>query len=575
MSTTKESLECNSPTTETAESFDKRVLCINDFDIIVSTVHGASDRIERLHRYFRDAGIIRFMLDYEQKYTGRSPVRLYRDAAYGCGQHFCNIQEKFAKRNIIYFEDDAMICPDFCEVMNRHLADLPDDWRIFFAGHRANGYAGEHVTDLVLRSNKRCNNTGNFIGTQCVCLRGGEWRDMLTHDMRDHSFFHYHPKRGFDAVFPYWCKAKKIPFYFAAKSFIGQGGCESIILGGISKMAGLDYYREVDAANSRKKQDPHGTEGAVIQPLVTIVLPVYNVESYLRQCLDSIIHQTIQNIQIVCVNDGSTDGSLAILEEYAAEDSRFTILSQENQGAGSARNAAYLHIKGKYTFFADPDDWLEFDLCEKASRQLEKTDADVVYFQYYLEHADSSHTFSKEFDLRWPEIRISPASRSGLLTTRLQPWCKCWRTDFLIKNQIRFSEGKRPHNDQIHNWKGCVLARRVTVMNEYLYHHRRGRLGSYQSVICQDHFVILDTVKEIETILKDAGQYGDYQTAYWQGKTSSFHYVHSRLLDAEQSEFRRLVLDSLSKEDLHFIRSASLKKLHPSVPAFYEMLELL
>ena len=78
-----------------------------------------------------------------------------------------------------------------------------------------------------------------------------------------------------------------------------------------------------------------------MQPKVTIILPVYNVEPYLRQCLDSVVNQTMREIQIVCVNDGSTDGSPTILEEYAADDSRIEIIHQENQGGGSARNAAY------------------------------------------------------------------------------------------------------------------------------------------------------------------------------------------------------------------------------------------
>jgi len=91
-----------------------------------------------------------------------------------------------------------------------------------------------------------------------------------------------------------------------------------------------------------------------MQPKVTIILPVYNVEPYLRQCLDSVVNQTMREIQVICVNDGSTDGSPTILEEYAAKDPRVEVYHQENQGAGSARNAAYPYVRGKYTTLPIP-----------------------------------------------------------------------------------------------------------------------------------------------------------------------------------------------------------------------------
>jgi len=148
---------------------------------------------------------------------------------------------------------------------------------------------------------------------------------------------------------------------------------------------------------------------------VTIVLPVYNVEPYLRQCLDSVVNQTMQDIQIICVNDGSTDKSLTILQEYAARDGRIEIIDQENQGAGSARNAAIPYIRGKYVYFADPDDWLDVKLCEKTYACAEATGADAVFFL-------SSRTTGKDiseksifaFDHTLPKIRCSAGEKKDL-----------------------------------------------------------------------------------------------------------------------------------------------------------------
>src|SRR5215469_13757361 len=111
-----------------------------------------------------------------------------------------------------------------------------------------------------------------------------------------------------------------------------------------------------------------------MQPIISIIIPVYNVEPYLRQCLDSVVNQTMRDIQIICVNDGSPDNSRAILQEYANRDSRIEIIDKPNGGQSSARNAAYPHIRGKYTLFVDSDDWIERDLCEKTYRKAEETD---------------------------------------------------------------------------------------------------------------------------------------------------------------------------------------------------------
>ena len=92
---------------------------------------------------------------------------------------------------------------------------------------------------------------------------------------------------------------------------------------------------------------------------VSVIIPVYNVEPYLKQCMDSVVGQTLKDIEIICVDDGSTDGSLDILKEYATEDSRIQIIEQKNAGAGAARNNGMRHATGKYLSFLDSDDFFE------------------------------------------------------------------------------------------------------------------------------------------------------------------------------------------------------------------------
>lgn len=124
------------------------------------------------------------------------------------------------------------------------------------------------------------------------------------------------------------------------------------------------------------------------ESLISIVVPVYNVGKYLPQCLDSIIGQTYQNLEIICVNDGSTDNSLDILEEYGAKDSRIKIVTQENHGASAARNRGMQEVKGKYLMFVDGDDWIDRDTCKKTVTVAEEKKADLVFWSYTREYGD-------------------------------------------------------------------------------------------------------------------------------------------------------------------------------------------
>ena len=108
-------------------------------------------------------------------------------------------------------------------------------------------------------------------------------------------------------------------------------------------------------------------------PKVSIIIPVYNVEKYIRQALDSVISQTLKDIEIICINDCTPDKSFEIVKEYAENDARFVLFEMEsNQGQGIARNRALDIAQGDYIMFLDPDDWLELDACEKAYNQIHK-----------------------------------------------------------------------------------------------------------------------------------------------------------------------------------------------------------
>ena len=117
-------------------------------------------------------------------------------------------------------------------------------------------------------------------------------------------------------------------------------------------------------------------------PLISVIVPIYNMESLLPRCLDSLAAQTLRDLEIICVDDGSTDGSGGIVRKYASGDSRFRLITQENSGRAEARNAGIRAAAAPYLGFADPDDYVEPDMYERLYRLAEETGADMVQCSY-------------------------------------------------------------------------------------------------------------------------------------------------------------------------------------------------
>ena len=135
---------------------------------------------------------------------------------------------------------------------------------------------------------------------------------------------------------------------------------------------------------------------------VSIIIPVYNAEKFLKKCLDSIVNQTFKDIEIICVNDGSKDNSLSILKEYQSKDSRIVIIDKENAGVSAARNDGIRKSTGEYITFVDSDDWLELNGIESIYKIITEKNVDVVNYNYYVdtsyECASQENIFPKELE---------------------------------------------------------------------------------------------------------------------------------------------------------------------------------
>ena len=177
----------------------------------------------------------------------------------------------------------------------------------------------------------------------------------------------------------------------------------------------------------------------------SIIIPVYNVERYLSKSLDSVINQTLKDIEIICIDDGSTDNSLRILNEYAAKDSRIIIIKQENHGQGIARNKGVDIANGQYVLFVDPDDWIEENTLDVLYKKFTDSGVDVIFFDYKKINEYSGeeklYTFAKEIKKqnykldfeKNPYFNWKAIKKYCLNGLRLMVWDKAYSLDFLRK----------------------------------------------------------------------------------------------------------------------------------------------
>ncbi len=212
-------------------------------------------------------------------------------------------------------------------------------------------------------------------------------------------------------------------------------------------------------------------------PKVSIIIPVYNVEKYLYQCLESVINQTLKDIEIICVNDCSSDDSLNILKEYSEKDKRIVIIDlEENRGQGYCRNIAIDRASGDYIMFLDSDDWLDLDACELAYNQISKNQNDFVMFNYqrYLVSKDMYHAgtdFKKTFGDKINESRLKVSEFDVNYIENCFSTCRIYSKDFLNKNNIRYAD-LRFNQDNVFVFNAAVSADTISILDKPLYFYR-------------------------------------------------------------------------------------------------------
>lgn len=217
-------------------------------------------------------------------------------------------------------------------------------------------------------------------------------------------------------------------------------------------------------------------------PRVSVVVPVYNIKPHLEQCLDSIIAQSLRDIEIICVDDGSTDGSHHILHDYAQKDNRLSVATQINSGPGIARNTGLDVATGEFVIFLDSDDYFEAEFLEKMAAKLDDTGADVAICQAVEFDTTSGKKYPSEWMLKkeyLPGETFSPTEINKYLFqfTYGMAWDKMYRREWLVSTGIRYP-ALRNSEDLAFVFPTLLAARRITILPQIFIYHRVNRESS-------------------------------------------------------------------------------------------------
>lgn len=291
-----------------------------------------------------------------------------------------------------------------------------------------------------------------------------------------------------------------------------------------------------------------------IQPKVSVILPVYNVGKYLRQSLDSLINQTLNEIEIICVNDGSVDDSYDILEEYKAKDSRIKVIHKENKGTGAARNDGLRLATGECIGFVDPDDWVKPNMFERLYNLIKEKNLDIAMcmpdgydeknainapFPYFVDANFENIIDDRVFNWR----DLSPFSYPMCV------WNKLYTKELFDKYNIDFAEGLDFEDHKV-IFGTLLTAERIFFIREKLYVYRFNREGS---VLTDNNRRLIDHIEIfniVENLMKETNTFNILREDFLTYKIHNILYYYSMIKDEFKSEYYENMIKSIRETNL-------------------------
>ena len=273
-------------------------------------------------------------------------------------------------------------------------------------------------------------------------------------------------------------------------------------------------------------------------PKVSILVPIFNVEKYLRQCLDSVVNQSLKDIEIICINDGSTDSSPEIIDEYAKNDSRFVVINKANSGYGDSMNKGLEKARGEYIGIVESDDWVDIDMFENLYNLAIENDVDVVKSNFYF-YSGLGDT-NKKFPLvnrADSEKVINPLETNSVFFPQAAIWTGLYKKAFLTKNSIAFlPTAGASYQDTGFNFKVWASAKKAFLTNDAYLHYRIDNDNS--SVKSKGKiFAVVDELTEMYKFAKATKHFKQLKPILFQRKYEIYMWNYGRLTSDAAREF--------------------------------------
>lgn len=281
------------------------------------------------------------------------------------------------------------------------------------------------------------------------------------------------------------------------------------------------------------------------QVKISVIIPVYNVERFLEKCLDSILYQTFKDFEVICIDDGSTDNSLSILKSYKKKDKRIKIYTQNNRGAGVARNFGLKKAQGKYIQFLDSDDYFDKKLLEKLFNLAEKNNADLVICS--SRKVDDFGNIIESQNPNMP-INLNKAPLNKVfnkfdykedifsLFTPI-PWNKLILKDLIINNSIEFPDLKI-YEDIAFAHSLVVCAEKIIAINEELINYRFNRAGSHANIRSKNTIEMVKSCLKLKEFLQEKGIFQEFEKAF---NKAFINHIRSEISFCHEEEYQKFL----------------------------------
>jgi glycosyltransferase involved in cell wall biosynthesis len=297
---------------------------------------------------------------------------------------------------------------------------------------------------------------------------------------------------------------------------------------------------------------------------VSIIIPTYNVEMYLVECMESVIHQTLKDIEIICINDGSTDGSLEILKSYAQKDDRIVLVDKENGGYGIAMNIGLEKATGEYIGIVEPDDFVKLDMYESLYQIAKDNDLDFVKADFYRFKRTDEDDMNMVYNhlSKNPEDYnkvFNPSEDTEAIRYIMNTWSGIYKKEFIEKHHIRHNETPGASFQDNGFWfQTFIFATRAMIVDKPYYMNRRDNPNSSvhnrEKVYCMN--IEYDHIRDI--LMEYPELWERFKGMYWYKKYNNYIGTIRRI----GMEYRREFVERFSAE---FKRGLEKNELDPSV----------